>query len=331
MLAATFLAGFSSEHAQSQSLDVVTIAYGGNYYAPGNSVSTTPLETSGGSLSNTFNFTGLDRSGAAGTMSFVVNANAIATYGSLGASFSSTLSNAIYNADNIEWVTNSEGVPNFFDGQSDASFADTVTVEGGPGLSSIKLMLQLNGTMSELPNGGSGYVALWYQLSGGGETTFLNIHANAGSATTIHETVTTPAFTVSAQGTANVYLLLQTYGEWDLYDNQIADHQTLSESVDFIDTVGITQIQGFNASGQTVALTSAVGSSGTTYAVTPPPPPLNLQIQGQAVILNWNNPAFSLQAAPTLTGAYTNIPNATSPFTNLISGSQRFFRLLGPP
>jgi uncharacterized repeat protein (TIGR03803 family) len=59
------------------------------------------------------------------------------------------------------------------------------------------------------------------------------------------------------------------------------------------------------------------------------PIPLIAQACDGAIILQWSNPAFALQAAPEVTGTYTNIPGATSPFTNAIPGIQRFFRLIG--
>jgi hypothetical protein len=319
------LASFSVAHAQPlQSLSVITEANAGNQNT-GGSISTQTLELSGGDLSNTFNFTGLDGSGVTSTMSYIVNAQAISSYGSLGAGFSSTVSNTIYNANNVKWITNSSGVPDFFNGQADASFTDTLTVQGGSGLASIKLLLHLHGTLSAIPSGGFGYIALWYQLPSGGDTIFLQIAANTQSSRPIDETVATPAFTVNAQGKATVYVLLQAYGEWDLYEKEIPDHLTVSESVDFFDTLGVMEVQGFNASSQPVALTSVIGSSGTQYTVTPPF--LNIQLSGQSVILSWSNSAFSLQSAPAISGVYTNVPNATSPYTNVIAGSQMFFRL----
>jgi hypothetical protein len=57
--------------------------------------------------------------------------------------------------------------------------------------------------------------------------------------------------------------------------------------------------------------------------------PLAAQITGGNLVLTWTDSTFSLQAAPTVTGAYTNVPNATSPFTNAVSASQQFFRLVG--
>ena len=59
------------------------------------------------------------------------------------------------------------------------------------------------------------------------------------------------------------------------------------------------------------------------------PIPLNFQIASNQILLSWTNAAFSLQSAPTVQGSYTNIPGATSPYTNLIQGNQQYFRLKG--
>jgi hypothetical protein len=59
----------------------------------------------------------------------------------------------------------------------------------------------------------------------------------------------------------------------------------------------------------------------------PSPIPLTLKLADHAAILSWSNPAFSLYAAPTVTGTYTNILNTASPYTNPVAGPQEFFRL----
>lgn len=46
---------------------------------------------------------------------------------------------------------------------------------------------------------------------------------------------------------------------------------------------------------------------------------------GNNVVLTW--PVGTLQAAPFVTGTYTNVPAASSPFTNAVSGSAIYFRL----
>jgi hypothetical protein len=66
-----------------------------------------------------------------------------------------------------------------------------------------------------------------------------------------------------------------------------------------------------------------------TVTVAPPAAiPLNMKLINNAIVLTWSDPSFHLQAAPAVTGIYTNVPGATSPFTNSITASQSFFRLL---
>ena len=55
--------------------------------------------------------------------------------------------------------------------------------------------------------------------------------------------------------------------------------------------------------------------------------PIEILKSGTNVVLTWTNSAFALQAAPAVTGSYTNIPGATSPYTNAITAPQEFFRL----
>jgi len=45
-------------------------------------------------------------------------------------------------------------------------------------------------------------------------------------------------------------------------------------------------------------------------------------------VLGWTTAAFGLQSAPTITGTFTNVPGATRPHTNPISGGEQFFRLI---
>ena len=59
----------------------------------------------------------------------------------------------------------------------------------------------------------------------------------------------------------------------------------------------------------------------------PSPIPLNYFVGGNKIVLTWANGAFNLQSAPLGTGAYTNIPGATSPYTNTFLDPQNYFRL----
>ena len=57
---------------------------------------------------------------------------------------------------------------------------------------------------------------------------------------------------------------------------------------------------------------------------------LYIQLVKNNVILTWNDPTsgFGLQAAPSLKGIFNNIPSAASPYTNIITGTDQFFRLM---
>ena len=86
---------------------------------------------------------------------------------------------------------------------------------------------------------------------------------------------------------------------------------------------GATQL--ISVSGPAPRLLMA-GTTGA-YELAFPRPNLNIVRSGNSVVLSWTNSTYTLQAAPNTTGAYTNIPGATSPFTNSLLSSRRFFRL----
>jgi hypothetical protein len=74
---------------------------------------------------------------------------------------------------------------------------------------------------------------------------------------------------------------------------------------------------------------------GSTFAevfttVAPSPIPLSIQQVGSNAVLTWSNPQFNLQASSLVTGNYTNVPGATSPYTNAASADQKYFRLIYP-
>lgn len=62
-------------------------------------------------------------------------------------------------------------------------------------------------------------------------------------------------------------------------------------------------------------------------AVAPTPIPLNIEPEGQDVVLTWTNPAFTLQSAPAPDGEYTDVPDAASPYTVPASEDQQYYRL----
>jgi uncharacterized repeat protein (TIGR03803 family) len=91
---------------------------------------------------------------------------------------------------------------------------------------------------------------------------------------------------------------------------------------------------GLVGSGNTLFGTTLNGGdngsgSGSVFALTLGAPPVLLSIEhlGNSAVLNWNAPGFFLQTAPVVNGTYTNIPGATSPYTNPITAPQQYFRL----
>ncbi|NGO38836.1 hypothetical protein G4L39_05430 [Limisphaera ngatamarikiensis] len=60
------------------------------------------------------------------------------------------------------------------------------------------------------------------------------------------------------------------------------------------------------------------------------PIPLVHARQGNNLVLSWSDPRFVLQAAPTVTGPWTNVPAASSPYTHTIGSGLLYFRLAAP-
>jgi len=58
------------------------------------------------------------------------------------------------------------------------------------------------------------------------------------------------------------------------------------------------------------------------------PIPLLFTTTPGGLILTWRDHSFVLQASTNAVGTYTNIIGAVSPYTNSISGTSLFFRLV---
>jgi len=57
-------------------------------------------------------------------------------------------------------------------------------------------------------------------------------------------------------------------------------------------------------------------------------PQLQSSNDNARMILSWTSPTYSLQSASVISGVFTNIPGASSPYTNWFSGRQQYFRLI---
>lgn len=54
---------------------------------------------------------------------------------------------------------------------------------------------------------------------------------------------------------------------------------------------------------------------------------LSHQVLNGELVLSWGAPLFALQTASTVAGPFTTIPSATSPYTNSLTDTQKYFRL----
>ena len=65
------------------------------------------------------------------------------------------------------------------------------------------------------------------------------------------------------------------------------------------------------------------------YSSSIPLPHLDSQTLNNQLLLSWTNAGFNLQSAPAVTDTFTILSGATSPYTNLTTSAQQFFRLIG--
>jgi hypothetical protein len=86
-------------------------------------------------------------------------------------------------------------------------------------------------------------------------------------------------------------------------------------------TLSSLEVSGIYLAGRSNAVSFAV-------AAVPTPIPLQLQQVGPGQYqLVWTGSGWTLQASPSVLGAYTNVPSATSPYPIPLSGPQLFYRL----
>ena len=64
------------------------------------------------------------------------------------------------------------------------------------------------------------------------------------------------------------------------------------------------------------------------YSSSVPPRRLDFQLLNNQLVLSWTNAGFNLQSAPAFIGLFTNLSAATSPYTNILTAPQHFFRLI---
>jgi uncharacterized repeat protein (TIGR03803 family) len=212
------------------------------------------------------------------------------------------------------------------------------------------LLLSSNTLYGTTPYGGSGVGTNGYGTVfrvGANGTNFTTLYSFAGgsdgaspcpSLTLSGQTLYGTAFGGGAASNGTIYSLnLNTQGSNFTLLYSFGPAYTAART----NSDGVNPTPGLVLSENLLYGTATSGGAngyGTLFALplpgsAPVSVPLNIQINGGHAVLAWNNGAsgFSLQSAPAVTGVFTNIPNATPPYSNIITGAKQFFRLIANP
>jgi len=104
---------------------------------------------------------------------------------------------------------------------------------------------------------------------------------------------------------------------------------TDSQSPATISEYGFRQTSGYDSTILIDDLRVGLSYASVTNTLpgTTNPIPLNFLRYGNKLILSWADPSFALQSAPSVMSVFTNVPGATSPYTNSFTAPARFYRL----
>jgi hypothetical protein len=122
-------------------------------------------------------------------------------------------------------------------------------------------------------------------------------------------------------------------GETVLWVNPTSEASPSVAATDVVTPVGISAYGLRQTTGIGISYLDnlAIGTAfGDVATITVVPIPLYIQSSGANVVLTWSDASFNLQSATIVTGPYTTLSGATSPFTTNTISSQLFFRLIHP-
>jgi hypothetical protein len=88
---------------------------------------------------------------------------------------------------------------------------------------------------------------------------------------------------------------------------------------------GIEDSNWVSAEYNTIANNSTFSAYSTVTNTIVLPINLTIRVSGDNAILTW--PGGTLQSSGNLNGPYSNVPGATSPYTNSINGTQQYYRV----
>ncbi len=232
----------------------------------------TPDYNSYGNLTDTGDyfreFSGVDLNGDSATTSFSARAYSQAAYGTLKTYATAILTNPIDpSANNNPFVVdtsftiNQNGMPTRYGATANASFSDTLTISSSASVSSIRLQLAISG---EVDSGDTRpYTAYAAVYQSGSSTNLFDANANQ----IVNQNIWSNLISVVGNQ-ASFELALAS--ELIFYTWFLPEGGIYSATSDFFHTLGVSSIAGYDANGQQVNLTSAIGASGTHYTVAAP-------------------------------------------------------------
>ncbi len=109
-----------------------------------------------------------------------------------------------------------------------------------------------------------------------------------------------------------------------LWTNRYAGSEYGYGSAIAVDNSGNVFVTGSSSNGSNPDYVTTKYSSSVSPLVH-----LDFRLLNNQLVLSWTNAGFNLQSAPDMTSTFTNLPGATSPYSNLLTGPQQFFRLKG--
>lgn len=193
--------------------------------------------------------------------------------------------------------------------------------------------------LSELPNSLGNYLALFKDTSTSNFRARVSVrtlnaapgHFRVGIANQSAD----PSAEVPNDLTTNTtYLIVSRYnivtGESTVWVNPVSTSSGGVTATDSTSTMTVHQYGLRQATGMGTGFLDdlKIGTSLPDAATIPIlSQTLTTQVLNGELVLTWGEPLFALQSADAVAGPYTTIPSASSPFTNSLTGTQKYFRL----
>lgn len=221
-------------------------------------------------------FTGQNAGGTSQTMQVDATGKANAQFGQLKASstlklttpYANTTANAPYT--NADFSHNTSGIPDFFQATGTAILRDTLSLQAGSSVSTLRLTFHLDGNITD-NNLGS---AMSSVVSISNPDTFAGYYVSATPGTL--DTDVNVDIDVTDPNAIDVAIRLIAQSSAFLNIGGYSESGTYEMDANFYDTLDLTGITAFDVTGKEITLNSLMGDSGTNYlalvGTTPPPP-----------------------------------------------------------